>query len=363
MFPTARARPPKHPRLGVERLEARDVPAWAVSPLASFAGEVTAPHEPDWVQFQVETSSPRVLLTFESAPADGSAFEPGRLQVLPGDGAHAGSPGSVSGPGHALRAVGSGLVFARAAAAAGTTGAFHVSVGLAGDVTGDHRVDAADLDRIRTLRGTRIGADGFVPAADVNHNGRIGAADLRLAGHNLGASATVGPLTIDQFLAIGGDAPGLTRGGQPGATADGPRLGLTIPGLQSEEMEVESFSWGGQNVGDAAGRPVAQEIFFTKRLDAASAKLFLALARGDHFPEATFRVRRAGPRGDVYVQYVLKDLYVSSYQFGGADGGAELPLDTFSLAYSRMTVTATPVRPDGRPGDPVVGEFDFTLLQ
>jgi hypothetical protein len=38
--PAGRPRPRK---LGVERLEARDVPAWAVSPLAAIPGEVTAP--------------------------------------------------------------------------------------------------------------------------------------------------------------------------------------------------------------------------------------------------------------------------------------------------------------------------------
>src|SRR5215218_8781315 len=148
MFPTARTRPSRtrpHRRLGIERLETRDVPAAALDPLATFAGEVTAPHEPDWVQMQVQTSSPRVLLTFESTPADGSDFEPGRLTAFAGDGAHAG-PTRAGGPGYTLRGVSSGMIFARTAAAAGTTGAFDLSVGLAGDVNGDHQVNAQDID-------------------------------------------------------------------------------------------------------------------------------------------------------------------------------------------------------------------------
>src|SRR5262249_24550646 len=174
-------------RLGLECLEDRSVPAWAVSPLASFAGEVTVPHEPDWLQMRVQTSSHRVVLTFESNPADGSAFEPGRLTIFAGEGAHAGTR-LANGPGYALRGGVPGPFFARTAAADGTTGAFDVAVGLAGDVNGDLQVDARDIDAIRGLRGTRVGDDGFMPAADVNHNGMIGLLDLRLARHNFGAT-------------------------------------------------------------------------------------------------------------------------------------------------------------------------------
>jgi type VI secretion system secreted protein Hcp len=366
MFATARARSPKPRRLGIERLEARDVPAWAVSPLATFAGEVTAPHEPDWVQMQVQTSSPRVLLTFESTPAGGSAFEPGRLTAFAGDGAHAG-PTRASGPGYALRGVSSGMIFARTGAAAGTTGTFDLAVGLAGDVNGDHQVDATDIDLIQRLRGTRSGDDGFVPAADVNHNGVIGRFDVRLARRNLGESATVGPLTIDQFLFASSDALGLTRDGQPRVTSTGPKVGLVIPGIvNGEPMEVHSFSWGVTVVGDSGGggtgRPVAQDFHFTKDTDAASPKLFLACASGTHFPSATLSVKRGGPRSDVYLTIKLEQVVVSSYQINGAAGaGATVPQESLSLNFTKITMTFTPLRPDGKPGDPVTGGFDFVL--
>src|SRR5215218_2257790 len=124
MFPTARTRPSRtrpHRRLGIERLETRDVPAAALDPLATFAGEVTAPREPDWVQLQVQTSSPRVLLSFESEAADGSAFRPGGVRVFAGDGAHGWAAGPAGHAGFALREVSPGPFFARAAAAKGST--------------------------------------------------------------------------------------------------------------------------------------------------------------------------------------------------------------------------------------------------
>jgi type VI secretion system secreted protein Hcp len=369
MLATARARSPKSRRLGVERLEARDVPAWAVSPLATFAGEVTTPHEPDWVQMQVQTSSPRVLLTFESTPTDGSDFEPGRLSVFAGDGAHAG-PTRASGPGYALRGVSSGMFFARTAAADGTTGAFDLSVGLAGDVNGDHQVDTGDIDAIRGLRGTRAGDDGFVPAADVNHNGVIGRFDVRLARRNLGDSATVGPLTIDQFLFASSDALGLTRGGVPRAASIGPKIAMAIPGIQgAEQIEVHSFSWGvtldvgtGGIGGGGAGKPVKQDFYFTKDTDVASPKLFLACASGQHFPSATLSVKRGGPRSDVYLTIKMNDVLVTSYQVGGTEGaGAVVPAEQLSLNFTRITMEFIPLQPDGKPGTPVKGGYDFLL--
>lgn len=369
MLATARARSPKPRRLGVERLEARDVPAWAVSPLATFAGEITTPHEPDWVQMQVQTSSPRVLLNFESTPADGSAFEPGRLTVLAGDGAHAG-PTRAGGPGYTLRAVSSGMIFARTAAAAGSTGAFDLAVGLAGDINGDHQVDATDIDLIKGLRGTRASDEGFVPAADVNHNGVIGRLDVRLARRNLGESATVGPLTIDQFLFAGSDALGLTRDGQPRATSIGPKMGLAIPGiLNGDQMEVHSFSWGVTNVpgtigggGGGTGKPVNQDFHFTKDTDAASPKLFLACATGQHYPSATLSVKRAGVRSDVYLTIKLENVLVTSYQVGGTEGsGPVVPVEQLSLNFTRIKTEFIPLRPDGKPGDKVTGGYDFLL--
>jgi len=68
------------------------------------------------------------------------------------------------------------------------------------------------------------------------------------------------------------------------------------------EIELMSFSFGvAQPAGSAAtgtgsgvGKAQFHEFEFTKRIDAASAKLMLACASGQHFPDVTLTCRRAG---------------------------------------------------------------------
>jgi type VI secretion system secreted protein Hcp len=367
MFATARARPPKPRRLGVEPLEARDVPAWATSPLATFAGDVAAPHQPDWVQMQVETPSARAFLTFESTPADGSAFEPGRLGVFAGAGAHVWAS-AVNGPGYTLRAVSPGTVFARVAAAKAATGAFEVAVGLAGDVNGDHQVDAQDLDAIRAARGARVGRPRYVPAADVNHNGIIGPGDLRLARRNLGVSVQVGPLTADPFLFAGSDALGLTRDAR-GATAVRPGLSLVIPSvLNGAPIPLDSFSWGVTNTtvvgggGGGAGRATAGDFSFTMKTNQASPQILDAAFKGTHIPLVTLYVgRRAGTAVYPLLRWDLADVLVSSYHTGGS--GVSTLEDSVSLNFARIHVNYYPVLPNGRPGDPVGSGWDFATAK
>jgi type VI secretion system secreted protein Hcp len=363
MFDTVRARlrkhrtrPPRARRLGIERLEGRDVPA-TLNPLALLPGEVTAPRQPDWVQMQVETNSPRALLTFETDATDGSAFVPGRVSVFAGAGAHVGSPGMVSRPGYSLRAVSSGMFFARVAAARASTGAYNLSVGLAGDVNGDHQVDAQDLDAIRALWGTRAGQAGYDPAADVNHNGVIGSGDVALARRNLGVTVTAGPLTADQFLFAGSDA--LARDGQARVTLPTPRFSLVIPDIQNgTPIEVESFSWAVAHTLGAA--PSSADFNFTKHTDAASPKLFLACATGQTFLDMTLSVKRAGVSSPVILQWELSDVLVSSYQVAGSAGGLTNSLEeAVSLTFRQIKMTFTPILPTGKLGTPVTAGFDF----
>jgi type VI secretion system secreted protein Hcp len=347
-------------RLGVEPLEGRDVPAWAADPLATFAGDVAAPHQPDWVQMQVQTTSPRALLTFESTGADGSAFVPGRLAVFAGPAGHVLTHGIVGGPGYALRAVGSGTVFARVGAAAAGTGAFDLAVGLAGDVNGDHQVDGTDLDAIRALRGTRAGQPAYVAAADVNHNGLIGPTDLLLARRNLGNAVTVGPLTADQLLFAGLGALDprdvrVTPTVQPG-------LSLSVPAIQNgAPIALESFSWGVSNpgtIGGGTGRASASSFNFTMKTNAASPLFLLDCAEGILLPTATFTVgRHVGTTTTLLVRWDFQDLFVSSYQTGGS--GASSLEDTVTLAFARIHVTYFPTLPNGRPGTPVGAGWDF----
>jgi type VI secretion system secreted protein Hcp len=370
MFATARARRPRTHRLTIERLEGRDVPAAVVDPLFTIAGEVTAPREPDWVQMQVQTgSADRVLLSFTAETADGSAFRPGGLKVFAGDDAQAWNIGPAGRPGFALKEVSSGTIFARVAGAQGSTGAFDVSVGLAGDVTNDGQVTTADLDQIRALNGVRANQAGFDPAADVNHNGVIGVGDRRLALRNVGVTVDVGPLTADQFLFAGSAGLGLSGGTRapltPGTTPD---ISLIVPTtISTDPIKVDAFSWGVVHEGGTggggggAGRPVKGDVSLVMETSKASPKLFLACASGTHYPEMEILIgRRAGTKGVQYLEWQMQDVLVSSYQIGGTDAGNNVVLsDAATLNFQKLTVTYYPKLPNGQAGDPVTATFDF----
>ena len=91
----------------------------------------------------------------------------------------------------------------QASAPRGVTGSFRVDVSLVGDVNGDHRVGFADLDLIRSHRGRPAGKTSGLIRFDLNHDGRIGPKDTRLARQNLGAETGVRPFFyLGDFLGL-----------------------------------------------------------------------------------------------------------------------------------------------------------------
>jgi type VI protein secretion system component Hcp len=362
MFATAlarlrapRNRPSKSKKLRVNRLECRDVPATAVDPLATFGGTVDVPHHAGWVQMQVQTSS-RVLLAFESDPAAGSAFKPGPLGVFEGEGPHSKALGSGGNHGFALESVSSGIHFAKVVGAQGSTGAFDVTVRLAGDINGDSQVDEQDLDVIRSLHGVRAGQDGYVEAADVDHNGVITLRDLHLAERNLGRTATVGDITADQFL-FSNAGP---RFAQFNAKTM-PGISLVINGINDSltPISVESFSWSLQH--PPTGGPVKDDLSVTSKVGTQSPRLFLAAALGTPFTDATLFMGRAGggksakPR----LEWDMSNVLISSYLIDGSNDAKLVSDERFSLNFTKLRVTYTPTLPNGAPGAPVSAEFDF----
>lgn len=149
---------------------------------------------------------------------------------------------------------------------------------------------------------------------------------------------------------------------------------LEIEGIKGESavkghegaLDIESFSFGVSNPGSfagggggGAGKVSVQDFHFTTRISKASPVLFTRCATGEHIKKAVLYVRKAG--GDQQQDYytvTLSDLLVSSYQNGGSEG-ADVPVDQFSLNYSKIEIVYLPQNPDGSRGEPVTGGFDF----
>jgi type VI secretion system secreted protein Hcp len=172
---------------------------------------------------------------------------------------------------------------------------------------------------------------------------------------------------------------------------------LKIDGIDGEsqdarhpnEIEIESFSWGATNSGNAAhgsgggaGKVSPQDFHFVARFSKASPKLFLATASGQHFQKAILTVRKAGTEQADFLTWTLTDCLVTSYETGGntiavteSTGGKEepspevtaarnanagVPTDEFILDFAKLEVSYQVQNADGRPGDAEKAGWDFS---
>jgi type VI secretion system secreted protein Hcp len=142
---------------------------------------------------------------------------------------------------------------------------------------------------------------------------------------------------------------------------------LKIEGVEGEstddkhknEIEVLAYSWGASNPvghisgqGLGAGKVTFQDINFTVQYSKASPKLFLACATGEHLKKATLTHRKAGGDQVTFLEYVLTELLVTSYQTG-ASGGDSVPTESFSMAFVKVEIDYGGQKADGTAGGPV----------
>ena len=127
---------------------------------------------------------------------------------------------------------------------------------------------------------------------------------------------------------------------------------LKIDGIQGEskadkhtdEIDVQSFSWGATQSGSfagggggGAGKVAMQDFHFTMLHSKASPALMLACAQGDHIKSAILTCRKAGKEQQEYLKVTMSDILVSSFQTGGS-GGDVVPTDQISLNFAKIEV-------------------------
>jgi type VI secretion system secreted protein Hcp len=139
--------------------------------------------------------------------------------------------------------------------------------------------------------------------------------------------------------------------------------------VHKDSIEIESYSFGGtqsasfsSGSGGGAGKVALQDIHFTKKLDKASANLFLNMCNGAHIKEATLTCRKAGGEQQDYLTVTLSDVLVSSYQDGGSSG-ALIPMDQFSLAFSKIKIEYKEQKADGSLGAAATVGWDVKANQ
>lgn len=149
---------------------------------------------------------------------------------------------------------------------------------------------------------------------------------------------------------------------------------LKIEGIDGEsqdhkhkgELQLESWSWGETNSGShhsggggGAGKVAMQDIHFVSRMSKGSPKLSLACASGQHIKKAVLTCRKAGKDQQEFLKITLSDLLVSSYQTGGSAHGETIPMDQFSLNFSKIEMEYKEQKADGTLAGPVKSGWDL----
>ena len=153
---------------------------------------------------------------------------------------------------------------------------------------------------------------------------------------------------------------------------------LKIDGIEGEsqdhkhknEIDLESWSWGETNVGDAAhrggmgaGKVSMQDFHFVMRINKATPKLMQHCATGQHVKEATLTCRKAGKDQQEYLKVKLSDFIVSSYQTGGSRGDGVVPVDQVSMNFSKIEFEYKEQKPDGTLGGTVKAGYDVKQMK
>lgn len=149
-------------------------------------------------------------------------------------------------------------------------------------------------------------------------------------------------------------------------------LFLKLEGIDGEsqdvrhrgEIDVQSFGWGVQQAGSAAGAPLGlparpgkaranfQDLTFTHKIDKSSPKLVTACAQGAHIATAQLTVRKAGTQQQEFLKIKLSDVTVSSMTLASSVGDT-IPLEVVTLRYGQIEITYAAQKPDGSLDTPI----------
>jgi|SRR6476661_3217735 len=134
----------------------------------------------------------------------------------------------------------------------------------------------------------------------------------------------------------------------------------------TDEIDVLSFSWGVSNAGSSyamggsgVGKADFHDVSFAKFTDKSSCDLAMACASGKHIDDAVLILRKAGGEDQLeYLKYTFEDVFITSFQTSGS-GGSELPTESFSLSYGKVSIEYQKQKEDGT-GEKA-GEMNWSL--
>lgn len=165
----------------------------------------------------------------------------------------------------------------------------------------------------------------------------------------------------------------MSFGKTPEAQASQSDYYLTIDGIDGEtvaaghekDVQVLGFSWGASNPttvgsggsGLGAGKVHFQDFHFTKMVDKATPKLFLACASGKHIPKLTLSiVKPSADKPATYMKYTFFDVFCDSFV-----NSADPLVEEVSFTYQKINMEYTPISVDGKSLDKIPAGWDLKM--
>ena len=155
-------------------------------------------------------------------------------------------------------------------------------------------------------------------------------------------------MAVDMFLELEGDIGGESQ-----------------DAVHKGKMDILAWSWGCSQSGSfhvgsggGSGKANFQDLSVTKFIDKASPILMLYCANGDHFPQGTLTVRKAGKDPLEYLVIKLKKVLVTSVSTGGS-GGEDRLTENVTLNFAQVGVKYTEQKDDGTEGDKPEFKWDI----
>jgi type VI secretion system secreted protein Hcp len=148
---------------------------------------------------------------------------------------------------------------------------------------------------------------------------------------------------------------------------------LKVDGIKGEsrdskhpgEIDVLSWSWGMTSPppvgggGGGTGRVSFRDLSVGKRIDAATPKLMLACASGQHIKSALLTARRGGGGGIEYLKIKMDVVLVTSVNVGEAAAEGE-PTETVTFNFEKVNLDYIGHSDTGTPNPPISFGWDLT---
>jgi type VI secretion system secreted protein Hcp len=121
-------------------------------------------------------------------------------------------------------------------------------------------------------------------------------------------------------------------------------------------IDILSFSFGISRKNER-GRPNLHDFTIVKRVDSASPALFDAACQGDPLRgNTTFTARKAGDRPLEFLKIKMEDVIITSIEHSGTAGPDGLPMESVSLDFRSVEITAVKQDSQGGAGEVVTSE-------